>query len=102
MAYSIGTDKLERVKPSNIKQKLLPEEEKKLTLDGNVLFDQLLPSPGSEERRHLFVQKLERLLNNEWPGHDIRVHMFGSSGNLLHSDDSDGELHACATNLHAH
>ena len=29
-------------------------------------------------------------LNERWPGYDIRVHVFGSSGNLLCTSDSDG------------
>jgi len=90
MAYSIGSDKLERIKPSNIKAKLTRDDERKLTGDMRELYDQLLPSAESDAKRKRFVQKLEKLLNDEWPGHDIRVHMFGSSGNLLCTDESDG------------
>lgn len=91
MAYKIGTDKLEKIKPSNIKTKLSAEEEIKLTGDMNELYARLLPTEASESKRQRFVQKLEKLLNTEWPGHDIRVHMFGSSGNMLCTDESDGE-----------
>ena len=90
MAYNIGTDKLEKVKAANIKQKLSPEEEKKLTGNMRELYDRLLPTAESEMNRKLFVQKLEKLLNDEWPCQEIQVHMFGSSGNLLHTNDSDG------------
>jgi hypothetical protein len=92
MAYSIGSDKLEKVKSSNIKAKLTRDDERKLTGDMRELYDQLLPTPESETKRKKFVQKLEKLLNDEWPGHDIRVHMFGSSGNLLCTDESDGRF----------
>ena len=55
----------------------------------------LLPSDESEERRSKLVKKLERILNDEWPGEDIKVHVFGSSGNLLSSSDSDVDI--CVT-----
>ena len=54
------------------------------------LYQKLLPSQESERRRTRLVEKLEKILNDEWPGHDIKVNVFGSSGNLLASDDSDG------------
>lgn len=90
MPYSIGTDRLEKVKPGNIKPKMTAEVERKLSGDMRELYDRLLPTPESEAKRKRFVDKLEGLLNEEWPGHDIKVHMFGSSGNLLCTDDSDG------------
>ncbi|CAG8597266.1 16345_t:CDS:2, partial [Funneliformis mosseae] len=39
-----------------------------------------------------FADKIEKLLNDEWPGHDIKVHMFGSSMNLLGTTQSDVDL----------
>jgi DNA polymerase sigma len=92
MAYSIGSEKLEKVKSSNIKQRLTKDDERKLTGDMRELYDRLLPTSESEAKRKRFVQKLEKLLNDEWPGHDIQVHMFGSSGNLLCTDESDGTI----------
>ena len=56
------------------------------------LYQRLLPSDESEERRARLVAKLERLLNEEWPGNDIKVNVFGSSGNLLSSSDSDVDI----------
>ena len=56
------------------------------------LYDRLLPSEESEENRAKLLVKLERLLNEEWPGNDIRVKVFGSSGNLLSSTDSDVDI----------
>jgi DNA polymerase sigma len=90
MAYSIGSDKLEKTKPSSVKQKLTRDDERKLTGDMREFYGRLLPTTESETKRKRFVQKLEKLLNDEWPGHEIRVHMFGSSGNLLCTDESDG------------
>lgn len=92
MPYSLGTDKLEEVPKDRIKSKLSKDEERKLTTDMRELYDRLIPTQEVEKKRHKLVQKLEKLFNNEWPGHDIRVHLFGSSGNLLCSDDSDGTV----------
>jgi len=90
MPYSIGTDKLEKVDPEKIKSNLSGEDERKLTSDIRELYARLLPTQEIEIKRKKLVHKLEQLFNEEWPGHDIRVHLFGSSGNLLCSDDSDG------------
>lgn len=72
------------------KKYLSPKEEEKLSGDMRELYDRLLPSSASDERRSRFVQKLERILNERWPGNDIRVYVFGSSGNLLSTEESDG------------
>src|SRR5204863_10118375 len=89
MPYSLGSELLPEA-PEPLKEHLDLEEEEKLTCDMRKLYDRLLPSAESEERRTRFVQKLEELLNKQWPGNDIRVHVFGSSGNKLCSSDSDG------------
>lgn len=90
--YSIGNEPLEKMPLDKIKGKLTPEEEKKVAADMNEVFQRLLPSEKVEEKRRKLVQKLEKIFNDEWPGHDIKAHLFGSSGNLLCSDDSDGTL----------
>lgn len=88
--YSIGTEKLDRTDLSTIKEKLTEDEERKLTTDMRELYDRLLPTPEVEDKRKKLCEKLENIFNEEWPGHAIQVHPFGSSGNLLCSDDSDG------------
>ena len=88
--YAEGTEKLETLDSAKIKSKLSKDEERVLSTDMRELYDRLLPTPASEARREELVQKLEKSFNDEWPGHDIRVHVFGSSGNLLCTDDSDG------------
>lgn len=88
--YSVGGDQLERPKVMP-KKYLTPVEEEKLSGDMRELYDRILPSTESDERRAKFKQKLEHILNEQWPGSDIRVHVFGSSGNMLCSSDSDGE-----------
>lgn len=74
------------------KKSLDPDEHEKLSGDMRELYDRLLPSAESEDRRAQLVKKLERILNEEWPGNDIRVNVFGSSGNLLSSSDSDVDI----------
>ncbi|OIW30837.1 hypothetical protein CONLIGDRAFT_700459 [Coniochaeta ligniaria NRRL 30616] len=92
MNYSIGDEKLERADLDKIKSKLSEDDERKLTTDMRELYDRLLPTESIGNNRHKLVQKLEKLFNDEWPGHDIRVHLFGSSGNMLCSDDSDVDI----------
>ena len=92
--YSIGGDQLERAKTMP-KKFLNPREEGKLSGDMRELYDRILPTRESDEKRARFVQKLDRILNQQWPGNDIKVHVFGSSGNMLCTNDSDGELESC-------
>ena len=87
--YSIGTEKLEKAKPGP-KPSLTAGEETSLTKDIKTLYEKLLPSPESESRRGIFLAKLSELLNTEWPDGNIEVKVFGSSGNLLCTSDSDG------------
>lgn len=89
--YSIGGDQLERAKTMP-KKFLSPAEEGKLSGDMRELYDRILPTRESDERRARFVQKLERILNQQWPGNDIKVHVFGSSGNMLCTNDSDVDI----------
>nr|POE59240.1 poly(a) rna polymerase cid13 [Quercus suber] len=74
------------------KMVLDPDEDEKLSGDMRELYDRLLPSDESEARRAKLIKKLERILNEGWPGNDIRVNVFGSSGNLLASSDSDVDI----------
>ena len=66
-------------------------EEGKLSGDMRELYDRILPSKESDRRRADFVQKLDTILNQRWPGNEIKVYVFGSSGNMLCTNDSDGE-----------
>jgi hypothetical protein len=92
MPYSIGSDRLERQDTATVKSKLSEDEERTLSTDMRVLYDRLLPTQQSEARRKQLIVKLEKLFNEEWPGHIIKVHVFGSSGNLLCTDESDGQF----------
>ncbi|KAL9000625.1 MAG: hypothetical protein Q9188_005635 [Gyalolechia gomerana] len=89
--YSVGGEQLER--PSSMPKKYLnPVEEGKLSGDMRELYDRILPTKDSDERRTRFVQKLEHILNGKWPGNNIRVHVFGSSGNMLCTNESDVDI----------
>ncbi|KAK8075004.1 putative polynucleotide adenylyltransferase [Apiospora hydei] len=77
---------------SKVQNKLTEDVEKKLSTDMRELYDRLKPTGAVEEKRGKLIQKLEKLLNDTWPGHEIRVRLFGSSGNLLCSDDSDVDI----------
>ncbi|KAF3940540.1 hypothetical protein ABW19_dt0207809 [Dactylella cylindrospora] len=88
--YSIGSDPLPQEKPS--KDSLSTEDDAKLTADIEKLYSELLPSDESNEKRRKFLAKLEKLLNDEWPGHDIKVRPFGSTENRLCSTDSDVDV----------
>ncbi|KAI3327339.1 hypothetical protein HD806DRAFT_531915 [Xylariaceae sp. AK1471] len=90
--YNIGADPLEKSDLNSVQSKLSEDGERKLTTDMRELYDRLQPTEAVETKRQKLVQKLEKLLNDAWPGHDIRVHLFGSSGNLLCSDDSDVDI----------
>ncbi|RYP73899.1 hypothetical protein DL771_003341 [Monosporascus sp. 5C6A] len=90
--YSIGSDPLEKSDLTQIQSKLSEEDERRLTTDMRELYGRLQPTSTVEANRQKLVRKLENLLNDRWPGHDIRVHLFGSSGNLLCSDDSDVDI----------
>lgn len=89
--YSNGNEPLQQMDLGKIKGSLTPEEERKVATDMREVYDRLLPNKQVEEKRQKLVQKLEKIFNEEWPGHDIQAHLFGSSGNLLCSDDSDGK-----------
>jgi hypothetical protein len=97
--YSLGGDMLGKASTPTKKQ-LNPDEEEKLSGDMRELYDRLLPSQESEDRRARFVRKLDKILNEQWPGNEIKVHVFGSSGNLLCTSDSDGKVSALIMRTH--
>jgi len=89
MPYSIGTERLPR-EENAVKEKLSPDEEKEITKQiVQLVEEKLQPNADVELRRRLFLEKLERIFNTVWPGHDIQVRAFGSTENKLSSKDSD-------------
>lgn len=93
MPYVDGGNE-ELAAPKKEPKKTLSEaEQTKLTADMKRFYDlYLLPDIDSDARRQKLVEKLERILKEKWPGHDIRVSVFGSSGNLLASKESDVDI----------
>lgn len=65
-------------------------EEQKLSGDMRELYDRLLPTPDSVQKRQQVVDKLQNILAEEWPGKAVQVAVFGSSGNQLFTNKSDG------------
>ncbi|CAL3970801.1 unnamed protein product [Diplocarpon coronariae] len=92
MPYNLGDELLEKLDPAEIKSKLAEDDERRLSADMKEMYDALLPTPQSDRNREHMVQKLADLFNGKWPGHNIRVHVFGSSGNLLCTDSSDVDI----------
>jgi DNA polymerase sigma len=87
-----SSDVLEKAKEEP-KKTLDPHEDEKLSGDMRELYDRLEPSQESTARRRQFVDKLQKILETEWPGNEFKVHVFGSSGNMLYTSDSDGKAH---------
>ena len=89
--YNIGSDPLDEPaeKP---KERLSGDEDDALTAKMQEMYRWLLPSEESESRRKRLVAKIEDILREEWPGESFKAHVFGSSGNLLCTSDSDGAL----------
>lgn len=98
MLYDIGDAPLE-APTEEPKAALDPDEEDKLSGDMRELYDRLLPTAESEQRRIRLVEKLDTILRKEWPGNEFTVHVFGSSGNMLCTSDSDGRLYERPTTL---
>jgi DNA polymerase sigma len=73
------------------KKSLDPHEDDKLSGDMRELYDRLVPKQEDESIRGRFIKKVERILQTEFPGIKIMVHVFGSSGNMLWTSESDGK-----------
>ncbi|KAF9097921.1 hypothetical protein BGX23_007627 [Mortierella sp. AD031] len=72
---------------------VLPHEsEVKLSMEMVDLFESLLPTEQSHERRTQLMKKIENILNVEWPGQDIKAYPFGSTVNDLGTSTSDVDI----------
>lgn len=89
----ISSDILEKAKEEQ-KKTLNPQEDEKLSGDMRELYDRLLPTLENAKRRDEFVKKLQMILEKEFPGNEFKVHVFGSSGNMLYTSESDGRFPA--------
>jgi DNA polymerase sigma len=88
MQYNLGDAPLDNF--LGMKDNLTKLQDEKLTSELMDLYSQLLPTPDSERRRSLFTAKIEGILRKEWPETKFKAHVFGSSGNMLCTSDSDG------------
>ncbi|KAF2788060.1 hypothetical protein K505DRAFT_256345 [Melanomma pulvis-pyrius CBS 109.77] len=86
-----SSDTLEKAKEEP-KKTMDPHEDEKLSGDMRELYDRLEPSQESTARRRQFVDKLQHMLETEWPGNEFKVHVFGSSGNMLYTSESDVDV----------
>lgn len=89
--YSLGPEPLQ-ADPIAASKKPTPKEEFRLTKDMERLYQDLQPTSDTDDRRYALVRKLEQLLRERWPGRTITVNVFGSSGNLLGTKDSDVDI----------
>ncbi|KAG0355695.1 hypothetical protein BG005_005372 [Podila minutissima] len=71
---------------------LPPEREAKLSMEMIDLFESLLPTEESHNRRTRLIKKIEDILHLEWPGQDIKAEPFGSTVNGLGTSTSDVDL----------
>ena len=92
--YSVGAEPLE-APATPLKERLSEDEDLKMTKDIEELYERLLPTEESERRRADLVTKLDGILNNRWPGYQITVNVFGSTGNMLGTSESDVDI--CVT-----
>jgi len=89
--YSLGPEPLEKER-GQLKSQLTHDEDEKLTKHMDQLYQDLQPTPESEERRSNFIEKLKRILLGRWPNSSITVNVFGSTGNNLGTSDSDVDI----------
>ncbi|KAF9421057.1 hypothetical protein BGZ94_008943 [Podila epigama] len=71
---------------------LPPEYEDKLSMEMIDLFESLLPTEESHNRRTRLIKKIEDILHQEWPDQDIKAQPFGSTVNGLGTSTSDVDL----------
>ncbi|GAB5586540.1 hypothetical protein Unana1_01440 [Umbelopsis nana] len=68
----LGTNPLEIPPP-----RLSAMDENTLCFEMLEIYESLLPTKESHERRLQLVNKINMILNNEWPTFDIKTHVFG-------------------------
>lgn len=83
------------------KKTLDPHEDDKLSGDMRELYDRIQPTQEHTNVRNRFVAKVQRILETEFPGNDFTVSIFGSSGNMLWTAESDGNYTCYSSQVHA-
>ena len=89
--YSEGPDKL-NAEPAKAKKELGADQEQRLSTKIEDLYNRLVPTPDSVDRRRRLIEKLELMLTGRWPDSAITVNVFGSTGNSLGTSDSDVDI----------
>jgi hypothetical protein len=84
-----SSDILEKAKEEP-KKTLDPHEDDKLSGDMRELYDRIQPTQENTDIRNKFMAKVQRILETEFPGNEFKVSIFGSSGNMLWTAESDG------------
>ena len=84
-----------------LKKTLDPHEDDKLSGDMRELYDRIQPTQEHTDVRNRFVAKVQRILETEFPGNDFKVSIFGSSGNMLWTAESDGNRPGYTLHGHA-
>lgn len=90
MDYS--SDELLGPAPEGLKTALSPAESDRLAKEIDELYRHLLPSQPGQLRREKVLAKLRSIIAKGLPEKKFDVHVFGSSGNLLFTDKSDGTM----------
>jgi DNA polymerase sigma len=93
-----SSDILDKVKEEP-KKTLNPHEDDKLSGDMRELYDRLLPNPDNTILRERLVEKVKLILETEFPGNEFDVAIFGSSGNMLWTAESDGTAILCCRQM---
>ncbi|KAH7408654.1 hypothetical protein DE146DRAFT_606798 [Phaeosphaeria sp. MPI-PUGE-AT-0046c] len=75
-----------------LKKTLDPHEDDKLSGDMRELYDRIQPTQEHTDVRNRFVAKVQRILETEFPGNNFKVSIFGSSGNMLWTAESDVDI----------
>jgi hypothetical protein len=88
-----SSDILDEVK-EDLKATLDPHEDHKLSGDMRELYDRLQPTQENTAVRNRFMDKVQHILETEFPGNEFKVSIFGSSGNMLWTAESDGNRDA--------
>ncbi|KAH3912028.1 hypothetical protein HBH56_120710 [Parastagonospora nodorum] len=86
-----SSDILEKAKDEP-KKTLDPHEDDKLSGDMRELYDRIQPTQENTAVRNKFVAKVQRILETEFPGNEFKVSIFGSSGNMLWTAESDVDI----------
>ncbi|KAJ3047747.1 hypothetical protein HK097_011248, partial [Rhizophlyctis rosea] len=76
----------------DVSDHLAENQETSLTFQINDKFQQLQPAPDTAQLRARFCAKIQRILDEAWPGKEIEAHLFGSSINGLGTISSDVDI----------